>query len=894
MPANPPRSCSQGPPPAPVTKAVSKKTKAAPVKEVPVATPTPSQDVQMEPVAAAVEEPEPLPTVSQIPASQSRKKEEPAPSQDVEEEAEAEPEPEPEPKGRGNKRKAAAAGGRKKGAQGKRKGKQEAEVEPEVEPEPETQEADSQQMASQIASQVTASQEPAAQEEEEEPAPAKKGGRKIRLRKAQPEKKEKESAEPIKAPVLAQRGGRGKKGAKVEEDSQMETAAEEASQTVDPSQESQTASQAGAEEEVPSVATKDVEMEPTKVPSAIDTPADDSSRKESEVAAPTRSEDSSFVRAREDSTVHQEQNNQNASKRPLDSTRPISKKPRADMFNSEAKPSAMKFPRLADTLSAVDFNIRPSMSRETETQIEPLLSDTGEVVQPPAEIVERAETEALRQDERLQTIIKSSVDKLKGDLSRLKKTNSGSSSQSSNNSANSSQGGSGSGGSGLARDESLKSKTLAAARSATATTTTAQSQHTAAPEPLEEPATVASQRSREEPSSTPRYVVESDESRAQPAPVKAVQEVAASQDSIANSQGFNLIRETMPEMSQQSQLSTDPIDADERLSMSFFGAVPQSDNLAGGGTFIPSDLSKETASQKQQRLEIKALAAAASAKEKEEMDRERRQKMKEQVEEKRREALLRKQQEEAKRAEEIKRREEEWKRKADAPASRPVATTDKTKDVLEKAKAAEALKMGSKDPVGFATRDLLRFGFNCLPSFCSRNRTSRRSTRNPRRFLLKANSLPAPRPLLVRKTKLPWPRPSARGLPTTRPKSQGSRPRRTTTHPALDQPPRSPLPNPRNLLLHPHPRLLGLLSVPSLPTLLRLPSLPQKPRANRHQRRPHRNRSPTRFSALDSSSRPRDNRLRSRSRTFSVARFLTFLPSGCHASSTEHKLEDRI
>ncbi|KAI9033243.1 hypothetical protein DFJ74DRAFT_170614 [Hyaloraphidium curvatum] len=86
----------------------------------------------------------------------------------------------------------------------------------------------------------------------------------------------------------------------------------------------------------------------------------------------------------------------------------------------------MKFPRLAETLSSVDFAIRPSIAKDADAQ-DISVADTSKSPRADIDIVGRAESEALRQDERLQTIIKSSVDKLKGDLSRLKKPASGTS-----------------------------------------------------------------------------------------------------------------------------------------------------------------------------------------------------------------------------------------------------------------------------------------------------------------------------------------------------------------------------------------------------------------------------------------------------------------------------------
>ena len=567
------------------------------------------------------------PPPSQVPASQQRADEPPvsqipapAPVEEVEEPQE-EPEAEPEPKGRGGKRKGAAAAGRKKAAP-KRKGKAAAEAE--VEPEPETEEAS--QAQSESASQQ-ATQPAPSQEEDDEASVTKKSGRKIRLRKPPPAVKEKELPESSQAPALSQptRGKRGARGAKAAAESQVE-------ETVEPATEAETDDDVQASQRAVTQPSQgeSILVEPTvtiteEAPEASQSlkvsppkPLLDKSAATDAAAAPKdaiRSESA----GKELHSVAVDATNA-AAKRPLDSTRPVSKKPRHELFTAESKPSAMKFPRLADTLSAVDFNIRPSISRETETQIEPLVSDNGAGGQAgAAEIVERAESEALRQDERLQTIIKSSVDKLKGDLSRLKKTTGSSHSSNSNSS---SQGAPAPSEPKQTAATANKAERSASSKSADDTESRAAAAQAKAADATQKPPTaiVSESASGSRSESAPKYLSDSHGSdlhseQSKEAPSSQPGHVfAPSQDSIANSQGFNLIRETMPEASQQSQLSTDEPVPEDRLSMSFFGAISQPENMAGAGTFIPAD--KESASQKQKQGEIKALAAAASAKEK--------------------------------------------------------------------------------------------------------------------------------------------------------------------------------------------------------------------------------------------------------------------------------------
>lgn len=90
-----------------------------------------------------------------------------------------------------------------------------------------------------------------------------------------------------------------------------------------------------------------------------------------------------------------------------------------------------------------------------------------------------------------------------------------------------------------------------------------------------------------------------------------------------------------------------------------------------------------------------------SAKEKEDQDRERRNRMKQEVEEKRKEALLRKQHDEAKRAEDLKRKDEEWKKKAEGPVRVPnmaAGGSDKAKDARSAADSGDKAKYNVKDP----------------------------------------------------------------------------------------------------------------------------------------------------------------------------------------------------
>jgi hypothetical protein len=552
------------------------------------------------------------PPISQIPA--------PAPVDEVEE-AQEEPEAEAEPKGRGGKRKGAAAAGRKKAGPAKRKGKAAAAAEAEAEPEVEE--------GSQPQSETASQQHAPSQEEDDEASVSKKSGRKIRLRKPPPAVKEKDLSESSQAPALSQptRGKRGARGAKAGAESQVEESVEPAVEAVTPddvhaNQQAVTQPSQGESTMVESTAVITEDVSPQASHSLKISPPKPILDTAAAISAGTATQDAirSESVGKEMDASAADATSAAASKRPLESTRPVSKKPRHELFTAESKPSAMRFPRLADTLSAVDFNIRPSISRETETQIEPLMSDNGDGGQAAAaEIVERAESEALRQDERLQTIIKSSVDKLKGDLSRLKKTTGSSHSSNSNSSSQGAPGPNEAKQSAAPGNESERS---ASSKSTDDTDSRAAAAQEKAADASRKPPTaveselVAASRSE----SAPKYLSDSHASdlaseSSKDAPSSQQGHVfAPSQDSIANSQGFNLIRETMPEASQQSQLSTDEPVQEDRLSMSFFGAISQPENMAGGGTFIPAD--KESASQKQRQGEIKALAAAASAKEK--------------------------------------------------------------------------------------------------------------------------------------------------------------------------------------------------------------------------------------------------------------------------------------
>lgn len=496
-----------------------------------------------------------------------------ADSQEVAEEA-----PEPEIKAKGGRRKA-AAGGRKK-ATTKRKGKQQVELEEEAEAEDSSQVAESasqvpasQQSASQgptsqsfsqapaslPASQVVDSQEASTppENEDEDSAPSKKGGRKIRLRKQPASGKEKEApgtnADAAKGAALG-RGARGKKEVKPAKTEAELTVDDEAEKSMT---EEQLPAKRADEKMVPDSATIDERKATGQAVESVAKSMPAAGPKSSEPIV-SRFAGTNFValaqQRKEELTESRQQSDAHTresdllNKRPIvENVRPVSKKPRHDLF-PEVKVPAMKLPRLADTLSSVDFALRPSIATNMDSIVHEPESHAA------AEIVERAETEAARQDERLQTIIKSSVDKLKGDLFRLKKTaGSDSSSSSGGSSGPSSQGSMEPARVRSALDNAKLSNKASESDWSRPNRDGSRDRERAGPSELTSPPTETSQKQR------PQESRVADESQNQ-----------GSEDHLATSQGFNLIRETMPETSQPSQAS---IESESRLSMSFFGAV---------------------------------------------------------------------------------------------------------------------------------------------------------------------------------------------------------------------------------------------------------------------------------------------------------------------------------
>ena len=251
--------------------------------------------------------------------------------------------------------------------------------------------------------------------------------------------------------------------------------------------------------------------------------------------------------------------------------------------------------------------------------------------------------------------------------------------------------------------------------------------------------------------------------------------------------------------------------------------------------------------------------------------------MKEQVEEKRREALLRKQQEETKRLEDLKRREDEWKKKAEAPAVRAANPLDKTKDVLEKAKAAEA------DKLKLVAKDMVRCFLFChlmhhLMPFTCRDQTSRRSTRNPTALRQRSRQF-RPQSLRAVRRRRPQLR-VPRGLdrPMMQPKKLANIQRRMALPRSK---PRSSSASSRLHLPAPRPFLLSRLSAPLL-LVLSLPiprQLPNLPRLLPSLPAPQPSLSPIPFSALASWHQRRASLRRSQSPNSTEARSRTFLPS---------------